>query len=261
MGKTISFLHAGGIGDIIYAIPCMLSVLQNEKAESANIYLQLGKTAGYSGWHPLGNLLLNQDFADKIIPLLKYQDWVNEVKVHDAEHIDVDLNKFRQLPINPTTYCLPRWYFLTIKGTNWNLANPWLYVDPNPKFKDYIFVSRNPRLQSTFIDYKFMNDYADKLIFTGVRREFEDFRKDVPNCKNFYQAKDFLELAQVLMGARFFVGNQGFIYTLTEALKSTRLLETNTLAANNIPQGKDCYDALFMPQFEHWFHYMMKEYT
>jgi hypothetical protein len=259
--KIVSFLHSGGVGDIVYSLPCMLSILQNEKAESANIYLQLGKTTGYSGWHPLGNQLLNQDFVDKTIPLLKSQNWVNEVKVYNAEHIDVDLNKFRQLPINPTTYCLPRWYFLCEKGTNWNLANCWLSVESNPKFKDYIFVSRNPRLKSTFINYRFMNDYADKLIFTGVRREFEDFRKECPDCKNFYEAKNFLELSQVLTGARFFVGNQGFIYTLTEAMKLPRLLETNNMAANNIPQGENCYDALFQPQFEHWFHYMMKEYT
>ncbi len=41
---------------------------------------------------------------------------------------------------------------------------------------------------------------------------------------------------------------------MAEALKIPRLLETNVRAANNIPQGGECFDALFQSGFEYWVH-------
>jgi hypothetical protein len=261
MSRCISFLHAGGIGDIVYAVPAILSVLKNKNADKAELYLEVGWPAKYpAGWHPLGNTLLDQDFVDRLTPLLKSQSYIHDVKLYDGRKVDCDLNGFRRLPINMNGYCLPRWYFLFIIGTNWDLSRPWIVVEANRKFKDYILVSRNPRLQSQYISYGFMNDLADKIVFVGVRHEFDEFRRECPNCKNFYEAPDFLELAQVLAGARFFCGNQGFIYTLAEAMKTPRLLETNNRAPNNIPTGPHCYEALFSQGFIYWFNFMCKEY-
>jgi hypothetical protein len=80
-------------------------------------------------------------------------------------------------------------------------------------------------LQSPYIRYDFIDQYAEKVVFVGVRREFEDFRTQCPACTHFYEAADFLELAGVLAGCKFYAGNQGFIYTLAEALKIPRLME------------------------------------
>jgi hypothetical protein len=260
MSRSISFLHAGGIGDVIYAIPAMLSILKNNNVPKAEVYLQLGGETSYSGWHPLGNKLLSQDFVDRLAPLLKSQPYIQDVKVYDGGKVDVDLNGFRHLPINPTTYCLPRWYFLFLVGTSWDLAKPWIVVEAADKLRDYILVNRNPRLQSEYINYRFMNDFADQIVFVGVRREFDEFRRECPKCSNFYEAPNFLELAKVVAGARCFCGNQGFIYTLAEAMKTPRLLETNNRAANNIPTGPHCYDALFQQGFVHWFNFMCRAY-
>jgi hypothetical protein len=90
--------------------------------------------------------------------------------------------------------------------------------------------------------------------------EFDDFRKECPNCKNFYQAKDFLELSQVIKGSKFLVTNQGFLFTIAESIKIPRLLETNNMAANNIPEGGEHMEALFQDNFKYWFDYMLKKY-
>jgi hypothetical protein len=192
--------------------------------------------------------------------LHKAQPYIEDVRIHKGEPVDVDLNGFRRLPINPTTYCLPRWYFLFLIGTRWDLAQPWLTVEPDPTFRNHIVVSRNPRLRSQFIRYEFMNEFADEIVFSGVRGEFEEFVRECPRCNRFYEAPDFLALARVLKGARFFCGNQGFLYTLAEAMKIPRLLETNTRAANNIPAGPYCHDALFQEGFEHWFRVLRDRY-
>ena len=260
MSRSISFLHAGGVGDIVYALPAILSILRNNKADKAQIHLQLGWEVAYSGWHPLGNKLLSTDFVEKLAPLLKSQPYIGDVTVHDGREIDVDLNGFRRLPINPTTYCIPRWYFLFLVGTNWDLSKPWISVEPNTQFKDFVLVNRNPRLRSQYVSYSFLNDFADKIIFVGVKHEFDEFRRECPNCDNFYEAPDFLELARAVAGARFLCGNQGFVYTLAEAMKTPRLLETNNVAANNIPTGPHCYEALFAQGFTYWFDFMCREY-
>jgi len=260
MSRPISFLHAGGIGDIVYAIPAILSILKNNNVDQAELYLQPDREVAYSAWHPLGNKLLNLDFAERLTPLLKSQPYIADVRLYEGGKIDVDLNGFRRLPINPTTYCLPRWYFLFLVGTNWDLSKPWISVDKSGRFKDYILVNRNARLRSKFISYKFLNDFADRIVFVGVRQEFDEFRKECPSCDNFYEAPDFLELAESLAGARFFCGNQGFLYTLAEAMKIPRLLETNNVAANNIPTGPHCFEALFPQGFVYWFNFMCKEY-
>jgi hypothetical protein len=259
MTRHISFAHAGGVGDIVYAIPVILSVLANNRATKADIFLQLDVETGYVGWHPLGNKLLDADFAARLKPLLESQPYIGGVAIHDGRKVDCDLNGFRKLP-NLTTYCLPRWYFLFIQGTRWDLSQPWLAVPPDTRYADRILVSRNARLRSPYIDHRFMNEYASEVVFVGVEREFEEFRSECPACTSFYEATDFLELARVVAGARFFCGNQGFVYTLAEAMKTPRLLETNIQAANNIPTGPNCCEALFQQGFEHWFRSMRKAY-
>ena len=178
---------------------------------------------------------------------------IRRVEIYTGQPVDVDFDAFRQLPINHMTYSIPRWYFLFIRGAAWDLSQPWLHAPADRRYKDFALVGRNPRLQSPFIRYDFMDKYAERIVFVGVRHEFEEFRSQCPRCNNYYEAPNFLELASVLAGCRFYAGNQGLIYTLAEALKIPRLLETNVKAANNIPQGGACFDALFQEGFEYWF--------
>jgi hypothetical protein len=246
------------VGDVIYALPALLSLVSQRHIDEVTFYLQLNQAVQYSGWHPLGNLLLDKAYFEKLRPLLLTLPCIRRVEVYAGEPVDVDFDGFRRLPFNYGTYCIPRWYFLFVIGTNWDLSRPWLTVEPDFRFKDFALVGRNPRLQSSFIRYDFLNRYADEVVFVGVPQEFEQFRAQCPSCKHFYQASDFLELARVLAGCRFYVGNQGLVYTLAEALKVPRLLETNTRAANNIPEGGECFDALFQAGFEYWFAHLMQ---
>ncbi len=251
--RTLSVKHSGGAGDIIYSIPTLLSLVAQRRIEHVTYYLNLNQRVKYGGWHPLGSLLLSPAFVEQLTPLLMAQPCIQSVQIYSGEPIDVDFDTFRYNGINTSTYCIPRWYFLSFPGATWDLARPWLNVAPDYRFKDAAVVSRNPRLPSKFINYGFMDRYADDIVFVGMRREFDEFVRECPRCTRFYEAPNFLELAAVLAGCRFFAGNQGFIYTLAEALKIPRLLETNKKAANNIPFGGECYDALFQDGFEYWF--------
>lgn len=259
--STLSVKHSGGIGDIIYSLPTVLSLIRDHGISRVIYYLQLGQHVQYSGPHPLGTLLLSADYIDKVRPLLLSQPYVQQVEIYSDQKVDVDFDQFRRIPLNYSMYSIARWYFLFVIGASWDLSLPWLNVVPDYRFRDFALVARNRRLQSPFITYNFLDKYADRIVFVGVEQEFEDFRMQCPQCSRFYQAPDFLELARVIAGCRFFAGNQGMIYTLAEALKVPRLLETNIQAANNIPQGGACYDALFQQGFEYWFARLMSART
>ncbi len=256
--RTLSVKHSGGVGDVLYSIPALLSLVSQHGVDEVIYYLNLNQQAQYSGWHPLGNLLLDAAFADKLRPLLLAQACIQRVETYSGQAVNVDFDAFRRVPINHAMYSIPRWYFLFLVGTTWDLSRPWLSVEPDYRFREFALVGRNPRLQSPYIKYDFLDKYADRLVFVGVRREFEDFRAQCPHCTRFYEAPDFLELARVLAGCKFYAGNQGMIYTVAEALKIPRLLETNIHGANNIPQGGNCYDALFQQGFEYWFSQLME---
>src|ERR1700691_3738711 len=242
---TLSVKHSGSVGDIIYSLPALRSLKAQHGVDEVIYYLHLNQEVRYSGWHPLGNVLLDATFAERLQPLLLAQDCVQRVEVYSGQPVNVDFDAFRRIPINHAMYSIPRWYFLFIAGAAWDLSNPWISVRRDDRFKDFALVGRNSRLRSPFIRYDFMDQYADRIVFVGVRREFEEFQAECPRCVGFYEASDFLELASVLAGCRFYAGNQGLIYTLAESLKISRLLETNIQAANNIPQGGDCHAALF----------------
>jgi len=256
--RVLSVKHSGGAGDIVYSIPALLSLVSQHRIERVTYYLQLNQEAHYSGRHPLGNVLLDAGFAARLKPLLLAQPAIQEVEIYSGQSVNVDFDVFRGLPINHAMYSIPRWYFLFVVGTAWDLSRPWLEVTPDTRFEGAVLVGRNPRLQSPFIRYDFIDKFADDVVFVGVRQEFDEFRLQCPRCTRFYEAPDFLELARVLAGCRFYVGNQGFIYTLAEALKIRRLLETNVKAANNVPEGGECYDALFQQGFEYWFEQLLK---
>jgi hypothetical protein len=61
---------------------------------------------------------------------------------------------------------------------------------------------------------------------------------------------NFLELARVIAGCKFFIGNQSFPFAVAEGLKVPRALELCFECPNVIPEGPQAYDFLYQPQFE-----------
>src|SRR5271155_49910 len=102
--KSLSVKHSGGVGDIIYSIPALLSVAKTRRAEHVIYYLQLNQPQEYSTWHPLGNLLLDLSYANKLRPLLLSQSCIQSVEEYSGQPVDVDFDAFRQVPLNATMY-------------------------------------------------------------------------------------------------------------------------------------------------------------
>tara|TARA_B000000557_G_C20734143_1_gene425601 strand:+ start:100 stop:972 length:873 start_codon:yes stop_codon:yes gene_type:complete len=244
--NSISFLHYGHLGDLIHSLPLLKEISKNK---TCNLYIEknkpLPKHAVMKG-HPAGSVFLNENTILKLMPLLKEQKFLNKIEIYRDQEIDVDLNYFREMPINFNTDSR-RWYFHLV-GVFPNLSQSYLDVKPHSNFKNFIIIMRSLRRQNKHIDYSFLSSF-DNIVFLGLKDEFSELKKKITNLEH-YDSKDFLELAMIIKNAKLFIGNNSFGYALAEALKVPRLLESGPDFPLVYPFGENAYDFYFQKHFE-----------
>ena len=140
-----------------------------------------------------------------------------------------------------------RWYF-HITGIHAELDKPYLTNIGGHKIKEKIVIIRSRRRRNYLINYNFLENYND-VLFLGLIDEYEDLKKEIPNLE-FFDCKDFLEMAQIINSSKIFIGNLSFGFTLAEALKKPRLLESGPNFPLVYPNGRDAYDFYFQDHFE-----------
>ena len=244
--EDISFLHYGHLGDIINSLPIIKEISKNKRC---SLYIQKNKLIPrhvVSKDHPFGSVYLTEKSILKMLPLLKHQGYLKNVEIHSGQLIDIDLNFFRELPINFNIDSV-RWYF-HLTGCFPDLSKRYLEVDNHEKFKNYIVIMRSLRRQNKFINYSFLSSYKN-IVFIGLRNEFEDLKTKINNLEHF-DSRDFLELAMIIKNSKLFIGNLSFGYALAEALKVPRLLESAPNFPLVYPNGENAYDFYFQNHFE-----------
>lgn len=190
-----------------------------------------------------------------LLPLLKTQKYLSEIKYHEKENIDVDLDLFRKMPFNIMFHSV-RWYS-HITGTPIDMNKKFLNVKKNNKFKDKILILITQRYRNYLINYKFLNKKKN-IIFIGLKNEYENLRNQIKNLK-FYNFKNFLEMAEAINSCKFFIGNLNFAFSLAEALKAPRLLENSLDFPVVYPIGKNAYDFYHQIHFEKYFNILDKK--
>ena len=242
-----AFKHSGNAGDIIYALPALFALSSEATAE---LYLKLDEPMSSSaerGRHPMGNVMLNTKMFSLLRPLLLSQPQLHRCETYAGQAIDYDLDVFRNSAFRLNSGHIARWYFLHF-GVTADLGRPWLQVEPEMDFADRIVIARSGGYHAPGIDYSFMKRYP-KLTFVGTPDEFDAMRMVLPRLE-YQPVSDFLELARIIAGSRFFIGNQSFPFSLAEAMKVRRALEVYYVYPNVIVEGGDAYDFCFQPQFE-----------
>ncbi len=243
---AVHFRHSGLIGDIIYAIPAM-KVLA--KGKDIHLHLLINQKSLYkkSMKHYNQNKILTEKSVEWLAPLLLLQPEFKSCDVYTNQPVDYDLDEFRKFPFDYNYGHICRWYFHTY-GITTNLSNPWLFVNPNEKYKDSIVIARSFRYREPGISYDFLKEYP-AIAFLGLPDEYEDMKKSIPHLE-YIKIADFLEFAQIVAGCKFFIGNQSFPFAVAEALKVKRVLEVCFECPNVIPEGDHGYDFCYQPQFE-----------
>jgi|TARA_B110000438_G_scaffold297702_1_gene344533 hypothetical protein len=250
--KTITFLHSGHLGDLVYALPVIKEL---SKDHECHFYIQSNKKIPVEYYkHPAGSVYIDDRMLNLFLPLMKEQKFIHRVEKYNDQKIDINFDIFRELPIN-INFNSPRWYF-HIAGIQVDLADPYLFVDPHEKIKNKIVIHRTFRHRNQFINYKFLERYGD-LVFVGTKDEYEDLRKDVKNL-DLYDCKDYLDMARVIKASKFFIGNQSVAYPMAEAIKVPRILEAEPNFPVVQPIGKNAFDFYYQPHFEKWCEYLNK---
>ena len=243
---AVHFKHFGLVGDIIYAIPAMKALAGEKKI---HLHLQINQKSLYRKKmkHANKGKILTEKSVEMLAPLLLSQPEFAVCDVLTGQRIDYDLDEFRKFPFDYNTNHICRWYF-HMYGITADLGKPWLTVTPDTSFKDEIVIARSFRYRAPGISYHFLKAYPN-ITFVGLKEEYEDLKLVLPALK-YKTVSNFLELAQIIAGSNFFIGNQSFPFALAEALKVKRVLELCFECPNVIPEGKDGYDFCYQPQFE-----------
>ena len=241
----ISFLHSGRIGDVIYSLP---TIKELSKSHKCKLYVQIEKPI-LGPNEASRKVFINKGCGDLILPLLRNQDFLDTVNIYKDEKIDINLNLFRDMPIN-LCFFQPR-YYSHICGVNINVENTYLSIKPHDSIKNKIIVSRSPRYRNAFLNYKFLKD-TKNLLCIGLKEEYQDLKKEINNLE-FYDCKDFLEMAMIVKNSKIFIGNLSFGFALAEAMEVPRLLESGPDFPLVYPNGSSGYDFYFQEHFEKLF--------
>ena len=250
--KELSFLHYGHLGDVVNSLPI---VKELSKTHKCNFYIQAKKPLEPNARHYKrfgDHIFLTKTNVDMLLPLFMKQPYIHKVDKYTNQEIDIDLNLIREMPINHDLDSV-RWYF-QLTGVHSDLSVPYLFVVPHKVIKNKVVIIRNARRKNSFTNYKFLKKY-ENLLFIGLNDEYEDLKKEVPNLE-FYDCKDFLEMAQIIKSSKLFLGNLSFGYTIAEGLKIPRLLEAGPDFPVVYPNGKNAYDFYFQEHFEKWFSHL-----
>ena len=248
--EPLNFLHSGHAADIVNVLPV---VKELSKKHDCNVYIKIGKPlTKYYHKHPAGDVYINKKIYNMLEPLFSKQNYIKKVEQFNDQNIDIDFDIIREMPVN-LLFDNTKYSFV-VTGLQPNLLLPYLEVDSHNKIKNKIIIQRTFRYRNRFINYKFLNNY-ENLLFVGTKKEFDDM-KIVVNNLEFYDCKDFLEMAGIIKSSKFVIANSSIAFPIAEGLKVPRLLEACPHFPAAQPHGINAFDFYFQSHFEQWFKYL-----
>jgi len=261
--SIVTFKTYGGLGDVIYALPGIRQACSNI-GRKASLYIPLDVPSMlYEGAvHPTkdasGNTVtVNRKMFDMIQPLLKQQDYIEDVEIFQGQKIHVDLTRLYTEDVNMPWRNIAKWPVMLYPDMASDLSKQWLYVSaPTPeilKVTGRFIVNQTERYNNPLVDYFFLKDFEQQGFFVGTEEEHSKFNKKWVLDIEYLPVRDFLQLAQYISSCKFFMGGQSFTFSLAEALKIPRILQICRSAANVQPVGGECYEYLYQDPLEYYF--------
>jgi hypothetical protein len=225
--KIINFKHSGKIGDALSALPTILSYHEENEDWILNLYLSKERAE------------FNDDSIAYIVPLLQHQPYLNEVKEHENERIDINLDEFRRKK-DPLHFASIIWAHLLTHHRFYDLAKPFLFnIDDNKKAD--IIITKTRRYYGYFPWKKFMKEFPTRrMAFIGMDDEYRKFCHDYKTIRRI-MVDDALETAEYINSSNIYLGNQSGNSLIAEGLKATRMISTCPHAPTHYVVGKGGY--------------------
>ncbi len=251
--KEINFLHSGHIGDIINVLPIVKEI---SKTHICKFFVRINVPlpVQYND-HPGGKFFLNKKIYDMLYPLLESQKYLEKIEIFNNQNIDINFDLIRDLPIN-LLFDNARYGF-HIAGVQVDLSKKFLEVEGHPTIKNKITILRSSRYQNPFINYRFLEKFENPL-YLGTLKEYDYLKKELKNLQ-FYECKNFLEMASIIKSSKVFIGNSSLGIDIADGLKTPRLLEASPYFPARQVHGENGFDFYFQSHFEKYLNFLISK--
>jgi hypothetical protein len=261
--EVVSAKHFCNIGDLVSSMIAIKKYWELT-GKKINYLQQLDIPADYytGAVHPIKDengvqVMCNSHIWEMIKPLVLSQEYINDADIYSGQKIDIDLTVIRgQIFVNMPHGSIQQWLFIAYPDLASDISKPWINIDeedvdistcklvyPNISstefdlvdLKDKCIVNFTERYRNYAMDYFFLKEYEDRVIFSGTEHEYNIFIKRWGLNIPYLKIDNFLQIAAILKKSKFLLSNQSFIWNLAEAMKTPRVLEICTYAANCNP--------------------------
>lgn len=244
--------HSFNAGDLITILPGIQHLYKTKNIKT--VFMQrLSFPAFYyhGAEHPVKNegeqVCMNEGMWNMMLPLLKSQEYIEDAFIWEGQSfgLDFDLSRDRKLIPMPNG-SIHHWPWFLMPDLSCDLGIPW--INCNTVANNSIIVNFTERYRNPHLSYYFLKDYDVK--FVGTDKECDLFCKQNNLSLEYIQICDFKELAEVIKGAKLFIGNQSFCWHLADAMKVKRILEVCTAFPNTFPTGANGYAVIYQDAME-----------
>ena len=237
-----TFRHSGKLGDIIYSLPAVRAL--------GGGFFYVDHVTQY-----LGKPALGIHSARMMIELLETQDYIHRAALYGGEPVNYDLDRFRDkafpvhvfniiqaetdkaagllfgnLATDIRRRIIPKleidmaqfhWESIGLAGRA-DLDIPWMNGIPQKPIAE-IVICKTSRYSGK-LNWRGLKEYASRSVFVGMEEEWQAFRSAYFDVE-FYKVCNLLDFAQVVAGAKLYVGNQSFGLALADAMLIPRVAE------------------------------------
>lgn len=265
MKDFIKFKTSSPAGDLI----SMLAGIQElciKLGTKAIIYQRLNMTGiGYpNAIHPYKNeigdeVAMNEGMFELLKPLLKEQWYIEDFILYEGQEFNYDLDKVRlQVFTNQPLGSINRWLFYVYPQMACDLSKEWIHLPSGKSRVAYdMVINFTYRYRNSVIDYHFLKKYEKRILFVGLKEEYEFFSKQWNLQIEFIEYLHFLSVAKLISSSRCFLGNQSVCFQIAEGLKIPRIVELSPLMPNVIPTGVAAYDFYHQDAVEYYVESLM----
>lgn len=213
------FLHNGDLGDCIACLPAVRQLGGGEM-----IFTQRPNPRDFR----ISMTLLK--------PLFEAQNYIDGVYwVDRPQGIDYNFCTFRSAWRPNTSLAGVQALHCGLRDLD---DSPWLRAEPNHETKGRVLVARSHRYRNTAFPWKQVAErYGDRMLFIGLYPEHKDFQDMIGRTVERREVGDYLELAGLMLGADYFVGNQSSPMWVAMGLGVPLLQETNSALYDSIVPG------------------------
>jgi hypothetical protein len=211
----MNWTSAGDLGDIVVS----LCVAKHASSQSRLLLRDDGRTKG---------IVKRQHL---ITPLVLSQSYITECRPYtpDDTQIDWPAEQFRrgwhsQTSNLMTSHARHAQHCGVITDVPTG-AEPWLAIEAKPHGK--VVINRTERYNNAAFPWReLVQHLKDQILFVGTSDEYRRFTQSFGEVE-YQPTKDLLEVAKLIKGSTYFVGNQSCAMAIAEGLKHPRIQETS----------------------------------